>query len=127
MKLRRERHAAMNSATEQTESTRRLAVYYVEGIGEMESLEGRRGLAQPVAVACRPAGLPRRNVAEVPRPAQVRRLHEPLTVLRGDDFDLVTGRHETAAEVGSVALHPTDAMGVARNRDDADTQSCDGG
>jgi hypothetical protein len=48
-------------------------------------------------------------------------------MLRGDDFDLVTGLDEAAAEIGGVALHPTDAMGVARNRDDADTQSCDGG
>ena len=127
MKLRGERHAAMDSAAEQAESTRRLAVHHVEGIGGMEPLEGRRGLAQPVAVACRPARLPRRDVAEVPGPAEVRRLREPVTVLRGDGLDLVAGLDESAAEVGGVALHSTDAMGVARNRDDADTQSCDGG
>ena len=36
MKLRGERHAAMDSAAEQAESTRRLAVHHVEGIGGME-------------------------------------------------------------------------------------------
>ena len=42
---------------------------------------------------------------------------------RRNDLDLVAGLDETAAEVGGMALHPTDAMGVARNGDDADTQS----
>jgi len=37
----------------------------------------------------------------------------------------MAGRDEPPAKVGCMALHPTDAMGVARNGDDADTQGVD--
>jgi hypothetical protein len=36
------------------------------------------------------------------------------------NFDLVPGLDEAPTEVGRMSLHPSDAMGVARNGDDAD-------
>lgn len=52
----------------------------------------------------------------------MRRLREALAVLRSDDLHLVARLDEASAKIGDVALHPTDAMGVARNGDNADTQ-----
>ena len=120
MELGGDRDSAMHAVPQEPKGARRLAVHHVERARSVELVEGGGGRRQPVAIPEGPPGLPSRNVAEVPDPAEVLGARLSLGMPRRDDLDLMAGVREPSAEVGHVALHAPDSMGVARNRDDAD-------